>query len=421
MKGKKTMKMTNFRWKVAWLIFAISFVSYMDRVNLSVATPVIMKEFGFTKIDMGLIQSFFFAGYALMQVPGGMVAEKFGHRFTGSIACAWWSIFTALTAVASGKYTFAIVRLMFGLGEAPIYPAFAMAEHKWFNKDEKGKASSFILNGCFFGPVVGPAVVVWLMTTFGWHHVFLSFGVVGLLLAWAWHKYVTDDPKDSPYVNEAELAHINEGRVEATGEKQIAPWGKLLRSSQFWALGIQFLITDYIMYVFLAWLPMYLMEVHKFSLAKMGIWAAAPWISLMAVVTLCGHYSDKLLRNGMSQNMVKTATGAAGILLCAGALYISTRTADPMINVLWLSVSLGSLGLTMSASWSSVITMGGKFAGSVSGWMNFWGNIGGVLAPTVTAWFATNYGWQAALAATAVTGICGAIAWFFVKPDKAIV
>lgn len=106
----------------------------------------------------------------------------------------------------------------------------------------------------------------------------------------------------------------------------------------------------------------------------------------MAVVTLCGHYSDKLPRSGMSQNMVKTATGAAGILLCAGALYISTRTADPMMNVLWLSVSLGSLGLTMSASWSSVISMGGKFAGSVSGWMNFWGNIGGVLAPTVTAW-----------------------------------
>ena len=105
---------------------------------------------------------------------------------------------------------------------------------------------------------------------------------------------------------------------------------------------------------------MYLMEVHKFSLAKMGIWAAAPWISLMAVVTLCGHYSDKLLRSGMSQNMVKTATGAAGILLCAGALYVSTRTADPMMNVLWLSVSLGSLGLTMSASWSSVISMGGN-------------------------------------------------------------
>lgn len=414
------MKMTNFRWKVAWLIFAISFVSYMDRVNLSVATPVIMQEFGFTKIDMGLIQSFFFAGYALMQVPGGMMAEKFGHRFTGSIAVAWWSLFTALTAIASGRYSFAFVRLMFGLGEAPIYPAFAIAEHKWFNAHEKGKASSFILNGCFFGPVIGPAVVVWLMTTFGWHHVFLSFGFVGLVLAYLWHKYVTDDPATCPYVNEAELAHINEGRT-AEAEKKIAPWGKLLRSSQFWALGIQFLITDYIMYVFLAWLPLYLMEVHGFSLSKMGIWAAAPWLSLMLVVVLCGYFTDKAIRAGASQNFVKTLTGAAGIIICACTLFISTKTADPMMNVFWLSVALGSLGLTMSASWSSVITMGGQYAGSVSGWMNFWGNIGGVLAPTTTAWVATNYGWQAALAATAVTGVVGAAAWFLVKPDKPIV
>ena len=148
---RKTM--TNFRWKVAWLIFAISFVSYMDRVNLSVATPVIMQEFGFTKIDMGLIQSFFFAGYALFQVPGGMMAERFGHRLTGSLAVVWWSVFTALTAVASGKFSFATVRLLFGVGEAPIYPAAAIAGHRWFNKGEKGKVSKWLLfwSGCRTG------------------------------------------------------------------------------------------------------------------------------------------------------------------------------------------------------------------------------------------------------------------------------
>lgn len=415
------MKMSNFRWKVAWLIFAISFVSYMDRVNLSVATPVIMKEFGFTKIDMGLIQSFFFAGYALIQVPGGMMAERFGHRITGALAVAWWSVFTALTAVASGKFSFAAVRLMFGLGEGPIYPAAAIAVHKWFNKGEKGNASSFILNGCFLGPVVGPAVTVALMAALGWKAVFWLFGAVGVILAIIWYKFVPDDPSKSPYVNERELEHINDGRVAAAGEKKVAPWGRLLKSSQFWALGLQFLITDYIMYVFLAWLPMYLMEVHGFSLAKMGIWAAAPWLSLMAVVFLCGYFSDKAIAAGFSQNLVKTGTGAVGILLCACTLFIATNTSDPMMNVFWLSVALGSLGLTMSASWSSVITMGGQFAGSVSGWMNFWGNIGGVLAPTVTAWIATTYGWQAAMVATAVTGAAGAVAWLFVKPDKAIV
>ena len=235
------MKMTNFRWKVAWLIFAISFVSYMDRVNLSVATPVIMQEFGFTKIDMGLIQSFFFAGYALFQVPGGMMAERFGHRLTGSVAVIWWSIFTALTAVASGKFSFATVRLLFGIGEAPIYPAAAIAGHRWFNKGEKGKVSSFILNGCFFGPVVGPAVTVALMAALGWKAVFWLFGIIGVLLGLLWLKYVPDSPEQSPYVNEAELAHINDGREEGKNEKQIAPWGKLclnLRSSGRWACNL---------------------------------------------------------------------------------------------------------------------------------------------------------------------------------------
>jgi ACS family glucarate transporter-like MFS transporter len=125
--------MTNFRWKVAWLIFILSFVSYMDRVNLSVATPVIMKEYGFDKVDMGLIQTFFFAGYALMQVPGGMMAEKFGHRITGTLAVIWWSVFTVLTACAKGKFSFAAIRFLFGMGEGPVYPAFGIAIYRWYS------------------------------------------------------------------------------------------------------------------------------------------------------------------------------------------------------------------------------------------------------------------------------------------------
>lgn len=344
------MKMSNFRWKVAWLIFIVSFVSYMDRVNLSVATPVIMKEYGFDKIDMGLIQSFFFAGYALMQVPGGMMAEKFGHRITGSLAVIWWSVFTALTAVAKGKFSFAAVRFLFGMGEGPIYPAFAIAIFRWFNKKEKGNASSFLLNGSFLGPVIGPALTVALMSTVGWKMVFLIFGIVGILMAWVWHKYVPENPAESPYVNEAELAHINERRTDVPIVKKAAPWGKLFTSVQFWAIGVQYFITDYIMFVFLAWLPLYLMEAHGFSLAKMGIWAAMPWLTLIIITFSSGYFCDKAIAKGASQYWIRILCGSAGIIICSLALYIATRTADPMQNVMWLSLSLGSLGLTFNAS-----------------------------------------------------------------------
>lgn len=272
----KTRTMTNFRWKIAFLIFLISFVAYMDRVNLSVATPVIMQEFGFDKMDMGFLQTCFFAGYALMQVPGGMLAERFGLRKTGAGAILWWSVFTALTAFAQGKASFAAVRLAFGLGEGPVFPSLGQATFNWFNKDEKGKASSAILLGTFFGPVIGPMVTVALIAALGWHAVFIIFGL-----------YIA--------------AH--------------------------------------------------------------------------------------------------TASGAAA-------------------TIFWMSVSLGALGFSMSASWSTVISLGGKYTGSVSGWMNLWGNVGGVLAPIVTAFFVTNYGWNNAFTYTALFGIIAIAAWLFVNPGK---
>lgn len=418
----KTAKMTNFRWKIAFLIFLISFVAYMDRVNLSVATPVIMQEFGFTKIDMGFIQTCFFAGYALMQVPGGMLAEKLGFRKTGALAILWWSIFTVLTALSKGKASFAAIRFMFGIGEGPVFPSLGSATFAWFNTREKGTASSSILLGTFFGPVVGPAVTVALLAAFGWHIVFVLFGIVGAILSFIWFRAAKDNPADSPYVNDEEAAHICEGRQAAT-EKKIAPWGKFLRNPQFWAVGIQFCVIDYIMYVFLAWLPLYLTEMHGFSMAKMGIWASFPWIALMAMVFIGGYISDKFANsaNSARQYTMRTISAIIGVVVCATGLYIAAHTADPMMNIIWMSVSLGSLGFTFSASWSTVISLGGKYTGSVSGWMNFWGNIGGVLAPIVTAYLVTNYGWNEAFIATSLFGIVAIIAWIFVKPGKALV
>ncbi len=374
--------MTNFRWKIAFLIFLISFVAYMDRVNLSVATPVIMQEFGFTKIDMGFIQTCFFASYALMQVPGGILAEKFGMRKTGALAILWWSVFTALTALAKGKISFAAVRLAFGLGEGPVFPSLGAATFTWFNKHEKGKASSSILLGTFFGPVVGPVATVALMGLFGWHAVFIIFGLVGIALAWVWHRFACDNPADSPYVNAEEAAYINEGRSADSLKKAVAPWSKFLRSTQFWAVGIQFMVVDYIMYVFLAWLPMYLTEVHNMSLKSMGFWASCPWIALMAMVFLAGFVSDKIANGSHSemQYKMRTVTAMAGVAVTSLGLYIASHTADPAMNIFWMSVSLGALGFAMSASWSSVISLGGKYTGSVSGWINLWGNIGATSA-----------------------------------------
>lgn len=412
---------SNFRWKLAILMFFISFISYMDRVNLSVATPTIMQEFGFDKMDMGLLQTAFFIGYALMQIPGGIMSEYFGHRRVLAVSAIWWSVFTALTAFCNSFMSFAAVRALFGVGEGPMAPSLGRFMYRWFNGAEKGRASSFMLAGVFFGPVVGPSITVALMLAFGWHSVFIIFGGVGLLLAALWYHFAIDVPRNSPFVNAAEADYIENGQNHAVEDKELAPWRDFLGSSQFWAVGIQYFITDYIMYVFLAWLPLYLMEAQNFSMKSMGIAASFPWAALCIVTMAGGYISDKLVAAGVSKHKARTLFGIGGLILCCITLYLGAVATVPWMNVLWLTISLGSLGFTFNASWAACIDIGGKFVGSVSGWMNFWGNVGGIAAPTATAWIATNYGWQAAILATAGSAVIGIIAWLAVKPDIPLV
>ncbi|MEN6566715.1 MAG: MFS transporter [Veillonellales bacterium] len=415
-------KASRFRWSLAVLMFLICFISYMDRVNLSVATPEIMREFTFTKMDMGLLQTVFFVGYSLMQIPGGIMSELFGHRLVVTVAATFWSVFTSLTAFCSSLTMFAAVRALFGIGEGPLAPSFGRFVYRWFNPNEKARGASFLLGGVFFGPVVGPAATVALMLAFGWRSVFVIFGIIGFILALAWYYFATESPRENKFVNAAEADYIEEGTVKAAQpKKEMAPWRGFLGSSQFWAIGIQFFITDYIMYVFLAWLPLYLMEAQNFSLQKMGIAASFPWAALCLVTFVTGYFSDKLIAKGASKYKVRTLSGVVGLAICCVTLYLGAIATTPTLNVFWLTVSLGSLGLTFNAGWAACIDLGGKFSGSVSGWMNFWGNLGGVAAPTLTAWIATHYGWQSAIITTSAFAIVGMIAWFLVRPERPLI
>ena len=224
-------------------------------------------------------------------------------------------------------------------------------------------------------------------------------------VAIAWYYLARVSPRDTNFVNQAEIDLIESGAADAPTKKDIAPWSKFLSSSQFWAVGVQFFITDYIMYVYLSWLPLYLMEAHGFSLQKMGFAAAFPWLALTISVFITGWLGDRLVSTGVSKKIARSYISMAGLLGCAVFLYLGAIATNPTLNVLWLSLSLGSLGFTLATSFAVVHDLGGKYAGTVAGWINFWGNLGGVAAPILTAWIATVFGWQMALVATAAAAV----------------
>jgi len=410
-------KRTNFRWALAIFAFLATFVAYLDRVNLAVATPAIMRELHFTKVQIGMLQTVFFVCYALFQIPSGTLTEFFGHRKIVPLALGWWSLFTCLTAACRGFGTWIVVRTLFGLGEAPVYPGLSAAYPNWFPKKERGRAISFMLAGSKFGPVVGIPVATLIMVHWGWRSVFVSFGTLGIVIAIAYYLLLTNYPHESRFVNRAELEHINEGQLSRDNKKVMPPWRDFFRSGQFWAIGGQFTAAIYINYVFLAWLPVYLLEAHRFSLKQMGFAAAVPELAYALGNIFCGVLSDFLIGKGWAGAKSRAWFGGLGLLLCCGCLYLTAVAEGKGATILWLSFALASLGATMNASWTICADVAGKFAGTVSGWMNFCGNVVGAAAPLITGWVVTRYGWQAAIMATAAAAIVGAVIWIFIKPD----
>jgi ACS family glucarate transporter-like MFS transporter len=412
-------KRTNFRWWLAFFAMLMTFMSYIDRINLAVTTPAIIKELHFTKVQIGTFQTVFFLCYALFQIPSGTLTEFFGHRRIVPLALTWWSVFTSLTAFCRGFSTWIVVRGLFGIGEAPIYPGLNAAFSYWFPRRERGRAVGMMVMGAKFGPAVGIPTATLIMLHWGWRSVFVVFGVIGVLIALAYYLLLRTHPGESRFVNQAELEYIADGQKEIpTATKIMPPWKDLLHSSQVWAVGAQFATADYIQYVFIAWLPVYLLEAHHFSLKQMGFAAALPELSFAFGTIACGIASDYLIGKGLAGAKSRAWFAGSGLFFCGVGLALTALADNKWLTVLGLSFSLMSLGLTMNSAWTTCTDLAGMFSGTVSGWMNFWGNIIGGIAPMLTAWIATHYGWQAAIFATASTGLIGAICWLFVKPHK---
>lgn len=418
--GSVAKPASRVRWWLAFLFFLIGLIAYMDRSNISIIAKPMMEDLSMDKIQFGLLASLFSLGYAVTQIPAGILAERIGARRTVFLSLIWWSVFTGLTAMVKSHGLLAAVRFLFGVGEGPMYPGNAVFNTYWFQKSEKGRAASALLAGSYFGPVIAPVLTVAIFQAWGWQSVFYIFGAIGVVVAFVWYWLGRDKPEDHPLVNKEELELIVRNRTVTEKKKQIAPWGKFLKNGRFWALGLQYFVVLYIVTFFLVWLPTYLMEARQFSLEKMGFAASLPWLAIFITVMTGGTLSDWLVKKGRSKMVARGFLAIGGLAVFAVTMYLAAYTSTPWLNVLWLTFALGSLGFPVVTSWAVAVDLGNEYAGSVSGWMNLWGNIGAFLSPLLCGWLAETIGWEGALAISIVPILFAIALWFGVRPDRSL-
>ncbi|MEK5461436.1 MFS transporter [Staphylococcus sp. FSL K6-0099] len=410
-------KRSNVRWYFAIGFFLIGVIAYMDRSNISYIAAPMMKDLGMTKTQFGLLASFFSLGYAFMQVPSGMLAEKFGPRKMITIALVWWSAFTILTGMIKHHGLLYFVRFLFGVGEAPMYPSNAVFNSFWFAKNEKGRASSAL---SYFGPVLAPIITIAIVNAFNWQAVFYIFGAVGIVMAILWAIIAKDLPEHHKMVSEAEKKYIIEHRDIVATEKSLPPWKRFLSHFSFYAIALQYFVVQFVIALFLIWLPTYLAEQYHVDFKDMAI-SSLPWLFMFFLILSAGAISDKILNSGQSRFVARGAIAIAGFVVFSVSIFLAVHTDNLYMTIVWLSLCLGGVGISMGMSWAAATDLGRNFSGTVSGWMNLWGNIGALISPLLAGIVVDQLGWSMTLQLLIVPAVIAAILWFFVKPDQPLV
>ena len=427
-------KTTHVRWFLVFWLFVLSAVSYLDRVNISIAGGAIVDAYHLTEQQLGYVLSAMVAGYALFQTVGGHLADRFGPRRVLGGGVVWWGIFTALTAlvpahIAGALWLFVAVRFLLGAGEAVIYPAANQFVARWIPMRERGIANGWIFAGVGAGAGLTPPLITYLMVHYGWRSSFWVCAVIGLLAGAVWFIAARDTPGEHPGVSPAELAAIQSGLTSPItsdgspqsrdNHKNLVPWRRVVRSREVWALTVSYFCYGYVAWIFFSWFYRYLAKVRGLDLKASAFYSMLPFLAMLVCCLLGGTINDRLTkwrgpRLGRCGVAVFGMT-AAGIFIAFGSRVHSAQLASVV-----LAGGAGALYLSQSSFWSLTADIAGGSAGSVSGFMNMGAQIGGAVTGSLTPWIAVHYGWTASFLVAAALCLLGAVSWLAVDPRNTL-
>ncbi len=371
-------------WKHRYLVLAIMFsaylLCYMDRMVMASAIPFIAQDFHLSPLAMGGVLSAFFFSYALFQIPGGLLADKFGSRPILTAGIAWWSIFTALTGAASSLTTMLGIRVLFGMGEGIFPPAAFKTIASWFPKREVGRANGFMMATNGLGPALAPLFVVSLVAAWGWRCIFYWLFVPGIVIGALVWAYARSSPAQSKHMSAEELADYKEDNVQLTTSPKMATMDVLRMPLVKWcSLTLFFFNIGF--WGIANWLPTYLLRSRGFKVSQMGIGASLPFFAGAIGFYVSGYLSDKYFRNSRQRPII---IGCIGGALFA---YLTTSAHSGIAAVTWQIIGFFFITIATAAIYTLPIAgVPSGAVGAAAGVVNTVGQIAAFLSPLLVGY-----------------------------------
>jgi ACS family D-galactonate transporter-like MFS transporter len=416
-----TQKPTRARFTILAAIFVSVVINYMDRSNISVAATMITSDLKLTPVQLGYIFSAFGWTYAILQIPGGIMADRYGARLVYAFSLIMWSAITIAQGFATGFIVLFILRMLIGVFEAPSYPINNRIVTSWFPDKERATAIAIYTSGQF----VGLAFLAPLLTTLqyyaGWQGLFIITGIIGIAWGIAWYFFYRD-PLQHASVNEAELQYIEEGgglinRKNKNNKNTAQPfnWSDLkevFSHKKLWGIYIGQFALNGTMWFFLTWFPTYLVKYRSMDFIKSGFLASVPFLAAFAGILLSGFLSDYMIRKGASAGIARKTPVIIGLLLSVtiiGANY----TSNPTIIIFFMCLAFFGNGFA-SITWVFVSTLAPKhLVGLTGGVFNFIGGLAAVFIPLIIGYLVREGNFAPAIIFIGTLGILGALCYIF--------
>ena len=409
------------RYHVIGLLFCGTVVNYIDRVNISVAAPVIMKETGWDKGQFGVVFSAFLIGYALLQIPGGMIADRWGGRKVLALAFCGFSLFTALTPLGQSTFMMLLtMRFFVGAFESVTIPALTSLNSRWIPRAEFARAQTLSLSGLTIGQMIAYPLTTWVILHWSWPVVFYVNAALGFVWVVVWLRYATDTPETHPYISLAEREYIT-AQLPPKPTTSL-PVRAVFTSSSLLVLSLSYMCFAYMGWMFLFWFPDYLVEGRGFSLSMMGTIGVAVQGAGFVGILSGGAISDRLLRRGWSSQFARVRFPGIGVSLSLPFLIGATQVQSATLCVLLLIAFYFLFTSAISGYTTVALEFNPHFAGSIFGMISMLGSFAGILGP-MTAGFMLSQSegnWALPFLAAAAVGV-GCAAILFVVPLRPIV
>lgn len=401
------------------IVFAASLavISYVHRVCISQAAPSIREDLGLDAVQMGLAFSAFIWAYALFEIPGGWLGDRFGSRKALMWIVVWWSSCTALTGAAWNYLSLVVCRALFGAGEAGCFPNLTKAFMAWLPQRERVRAQGIMWLSARWGGAFTPLAVAAVLNYVSWRQAFLWFGAVGIVWAVVFYLWYRDDPGQHRSVNAAERAMLPNAAEVSLGHGPL-PWKRLLRSRSVWLLWAQYTCLGYGWVFYITWLPTYLKDARHVEIQTGALLAGVPLFFGGLGSFLCGlasPYVDRLTGSVRTSRRWLAGTGCSGAALC---LVVSINIVDPVLAMVAMGMASFCNDLAMPPSWGACMDVGGKSCGTLAGSMNMMSNLGQGLAPIATAYLLrwTDQNWTIVFYVSATIYFLGTFCWMFLDP-----